>query len=210
MFEGRSIHTGFRQQEADAPLYRKILGSAFSTLPPRLQELHGSSAAREWTGFAEVRRGRGPAAVLVAALVGFPRSATQVPVTVTFSPEGEAERWVRNFGGKRFSSLQSAGTGRNEHLLVEKFGPATFALALIAESGRLTLIPRRWSFLGIPMPKFLLPAGSSFETEREGLFCFDVEISTPLIGRIVAYRGTLRCSGRANDPLESVGGAGRP
>jgi len=194
LFRGRSIYTGFRAPEVDAPLYRKILGSAFSTLPLRLRELHGSSAPREWTGFADVRRGRGPAAAILAALFGFPHTASKVPVTVTFSPEGDAERWVRNFNGKRFSSVQSVGTGRDEHLVVEQFGPARFALALVAESGRLALIPRRWSIFGIPMPNFLLPTGESCETEQGGQFCFDVEISMPLIGRIVAYRGTLRRS----------------
>lgn len=191
LFRGRSIYTGFRSLEIDAPLYRKILGSAFATLPLQLRELHGSTAAREWTGFAEVQRGRGPAAAILVALFGFPRAASKVPITVTFLPEGDAERWVRNCDGKRFSSVQSVGTGRDEHLVVERFGPARFALALVAESDRLALIPRQWSIFSIPMPKFLLPTGASFETEQDGQFCFDVEISMPLIGRIVAYRGTL-------------------
>lgn len=191
LFRGRTIFTGFRKDEAAGPLYRDILGSAFETLPPRLRELHGSSAPRQWTGFAEVRRGRGPFAALAAAIVGFPKAGARVPVTVTFSPEKGAERWARNFGGRCFSSIQSAGTGRSAHLLVERFGPASFALALVADEGRLILIPRRWSLLGLPMPRCLLPTGRSFETERDGRFCFDVEIALPLIGRIVAYRGSL-------------------
>ncbi|WP_287220668.1 DUF4166 domain-containing protein [Mesorhizobium sp.] len=125
------------------------------------------------------------------ALVGFPKAAPRVPVTVTFSPENGSEHWMRSFDGKCFSSIQSAGTGRDQHLLLERFGIASFALALVVDGDRLTLVPRRWSLLGIPMPGFLLPKGSSFETERDGQFCFDVEISMPLIGLIVAYRGTL-------------------
>lgn len=54
------------------------------------------------------------------------------------------------------------------------------------------LVPRQWSFLGLPMPRLLLPKGTSFETERDGDFAFDVEIALPLIGRIVAYRGILQ------------------
>ena len=129
---------------------------------------------------------------MVAALFGFPGEGVDVPVEVTFTPEGDGERWVRTFAGKHFSSLQSPGTGRDEHLLVERFGPARFALALVIEDDRLVLIPRRWSLFAIPMPKVLLPKGASFETEREGKFCFDVEIAMPLVGRIVAYRGTLQ------------------
>src|SRR3546814_17309263 len=57
LFERRSIHTGFRSEEPEAPPYRQILGPAFDTLPPRLKELHGRKAARRWQGHAEVRRG---------------------------------------------------------------------------------------------------------------------------------------------------------
>jgi len=191
LFAGREIYTGFRAREAEEPLYRAVLGSAFSRLPPRVQALHDSRAARRWSGFAEVRRGRSPVAALVAALVGFPKAAPSVPVTVSFSPEDGAERWVRTFDGTSFSSVQSLGSGKDQHLVVERFGAASFALALVVEGDRLTLVPRRWSLLGIPMPHFLLPTGLSFETERDGRFCFDVEISVPFVGLIVAYRGTL-------------------
>jgi hypothetical protein len=47
------------------------------------------------------------------------------------------------------------------------------------------------------MPRFLLPTGSSFETEEENRFCFDVDIPAPLVGLIVAYRGTLEPAGQA-------------
>ncbi|MEO9133074.1 MAG: DUF4166 domain-containing protein, partial [Sphingomonas sp.] len=94
--------------------------------------------------------------------------------------------------GKVFSSVQSYGTGKDQYLVVERFGIASFALALVVKDDRLFLIPRRWSVLGIPMPGFLLPTGSSFETEEQGQFRFDIEISAPFIGLIVAYRGVLR------------------
>jgi hypothetical protein len=76
--------------------------------------------------------------------------------------------------------------------LVERFGIAAFALALVIDGGRLFFVPRRWSILGMPMPGFLLPGGSSFEAEEAGLFHFNIEISLPLVGLIVAYKGTLR------------------
>lgn len=191
LFAGRSIHTGFRTEEARAPLYRQLLGPAFDTLPPRVQELHGSATERRWRGHAEVRRGTGLLARLAAAIIGFPEAAQHVPVTVAFTPEGGGERWTRNFGGKPFSSLQSRGTGKNDYLLVEQFGLAAFAMALVAESDRMKLVPRRWSVLGVPMPHFLMPTGSSFETDAEGKFRFDVEIAMPGVGLIVAYKGLL-------------------
>jgi hypothetical protein len=90
-----------------------------------------------------------------------------------------------------FSSHQSSGTGRNQYLLVERFGIVTVSLALVVEDQRLLLIPRRWSVLGIPMPGSLLPKGTSFESEENGRFTFDVTIAIPLVGLLVAYRGFL-------------------
>ena len=188
---GRRIYTGFRTNEPAAALYPGILGSAFDRLPAPLRALHGNAAGRQWAGSAAVRRGRNPVAVLIATLIGFPKTASSVPVSVTFAPHGDTERWTRRFGGRSFSSVQSTGRGRDAFLLVERFGVASFALALVVEGDRLTLVPRRWSLLGMPMPRFMLPSGASVECERNGRFCFDVEISAPVIGLIVAYRGTL-------------------
>lgn len=192
LFEGRSIHTGFRSEMPGASLYRQLLGSAFDALPSQVQALHDSSEGRRWQGVGEVRRGKGLLARIVGAVFGFPPAAAAVPVSVAFAPERGGERWTRDFAGRRFSSLQWRGQGRNEQLLVERFGIVDVALALVVEGDRLHLVTRRWSCLGIPLPKALLPCGSTFETEREGHFVFDVEIAAPLIGLIVAYRGTLR------------------
>lgn len=191
LFAGRTIQTGFRDEAADGPIYRSILGSAFEALPPKVQQLHDTALARRWSGTANVVRGRGLAARLVAAVVGFPRRGNDVPVTVALSPEHGGELWTRTFGGRSFSSLQTCGAGRNRHLVVERFGIAAFALALFVEGDRLYLLPRRWSLLGVPMPGFLLPRGSSFETESDGRFRFDVTIALPWVGLVVAYRGQL-------------------
>ncbi len=191
LFQARKIFTGFRENEVDAPLYRRILGSAYDRLPPRVQELHGSTTVRRWSGVAKVRRGRGPVVALVAAVFGFPNAASNVTVTVSFSPDGGAERWTLNFGGRLFSSVQSAGTGRNEYLLVERFGIASFALALVIEGNNLLYIPRRWSIWSIPMPRFLLPSGRTSESEKDRQLCFNVEIILPIIGLVLAYEGRL-------------------
>ncbi len=191
LFKSRAIFTGFRVDDPAFPLYHRLLGPAFASLPPRVRELHGSTAARRWTGQAVVRRGNGVMARVIGRIFGFPNTAPQVPVTVEFSPGDGAERWTRRFDGKSFSSVQFCGTGKNQYLLVERFGVAAFALALVIDGDRLFFVPRRWSMLGVPMPGCLLPAGSSFESEVQGQFCFNIDISLPLMGLIVAYKGTL-------------------
>jgi Domain of unknown function (DUF4166)/Saccharopine dehydrogenase NADP binding domain len=192
LFLGRSIFAGFRGNDQAYPLYKQLLGSAFETLPTKVKALHGATEARRWTGTADVRRGSGVLARIIALMIGFPSAASQVPVSVAFTPEENGERWTRQFARKTFSSFQQRGVGMNDYLLIERFGIVSVALALVVDENRLLLVPRRWAFFGIPLPKFLLPTGVSFETEKDNQFCFDVEISAPLVGLIVAYKGVLK------------------
>ena len=131
LFEGRSIVTGFRGGDTTTVMYRTLLGSAFGTLPRQLQALHGSAGERRWSGVARVRRGRNLAARVIAAAFKFPDEGDHVPVTVNFSPERGGERWTRTFGNSTFSSHQSIGTGRDQYLLVERFGIVAVSLALV-------------------------------------------------------------------------------
>jgi hypothetical protein len=192
LFAGRTIHAGFRESgRSHVPPYREVLGYAFDMLPRPIRDLHELSGTRHWAGKAEVRRGDGVLAKIVTFLFGFPVAGADVPLRVTLAAEEGGERWTRAFAGKSFSSFQRVGRGRKDHLLLERFGPIEVALALIVEDQRLVLVPRRWTLSGIPLPRFLLPRGRSFEAVRDGRFAFDVEISAPMIGLIVAYRGEL-------------------
>ena len=191
-FNARSIYTGFRSEiSQDQPIYRQALGPAFEDLPPKVKAIHDSTQTRRWAGTAKVERGTGVLARMIGKIIGFPDAADIVPVHVTMACENGGELWTRNFDGRTFSSFQEMGTKRNQHLVVESFGMISVALALLVEDDRLYLVPRRWAFLGMPLPKFMLPKGSSFETEHKGKFCFDVEISAPIVGLIVAYKGQL-------------------
>jgi hypothetical protein len=59
------------------------------------------------------------------------------------------------------------------------------------EDSRLKYVVRNWQFLGLPLPNVLAPKGDTYEFERDGQFCFHVEINHPLTGLIVKYMGTL-------------------
>jgi len=162
------------------------------TLPVKVQELHNVSGASQWSGLANVRRGNGVLVKIICAFFGFPQVAENVPVDVSIEPEGICERWVRNFDGKKFSSLLQRGVDRNEFLLVEKFGVLDFTIALVIEGNRLYFVPKGLSCCRISLPGFLIPTGRSFETEKNGKFCFNVEIILPLIGLVVSYEGNLK------------------
>jgi len=64
-------------------------------------------------------------------------------------------------------------------------------MALVAEGGRLSLIMRRWSAFGLPLPLWLCPRSNAYETVKDGRFHFHVEIGHPLFGLIIRYRGWL-------------------
>jgi hypothetical protein len=64
-------------------------------------------------------------------------------------------------------------------------------MALVTGEEKLSLVLRRWSIFGLPLPMRLCPRSTSFETGDNGRFRFHVEISHPLTGLIVRYRGWL-------------------
>jgi hypothetical protein len=153
--------------------------------------MHDWRGTVEARGTASVERGAGLLAKLVAKLVGFPAAAAETPVNVRFSVQDGVETWTRTFGSQQFTSTQFAGRGRAVHLLCERFGPFTFAMALVVANGRLSLVPRGWTVLGLPLPLWLCPRADAHESAADGLFRFDVEIRHPLTGLIVRYRGSL-------------------
>lgn len=60
------------------------------------------------------------------------------------------------------------------------------------KNGSMHLPVKRGWFLGIPLPRFLLPVSNSREYAYDGMFHFDVALSAPLGGGlIVRYRGKL-------------------
>ena len=194
LFAHRRISTGRRQSSpADdrAPLYRRLLGDAWSSLPAPLQAMHDLGTELAAEGRAEVERGNGWLARVVAFVVGFPRAGKDVPVKVSFRVEDGREHWQRNFAGRSFRSVQEQGRGRFERLLCERFGPLNVGMALVCEAGRMRLVVRRWSLFGIPMPLALAPRGNSYEFAEDGRFHFHVEIRHPFTGFIVGYRGWL-------------------
>jgi hypothetical protein len=192
LFARRRIATGvWDEPPPDAPLYRRLLGEAWDRLPEPVRALHDLQAPRTFRGRSRVERGRGPAAALASALFGFPASGDDVPVEVAFTPRAGAEVWRRSFAGRRMTSVQSAGRKRSERLLEERFGPFTFAMALVLDGDRLKLEVRRWRVLGVPLPRRLAPRGDAYEFSDAGRFAFHVEIRQPLVGLIVRYRGWL-------------------
>ena len=195
LFAGKAIYTGFRDDIGKGKaLYADLLGDAWKGLPAEIRALHDGATMAE--GRASVERGSGIVSRLAARAAGFPSDMADVAVRVRFVTEGQGETWARTFGTQSFSSRQFAGHGRSEQLLCECFGPLTFAMALVVDDNRLRLVLRRWDFLGLPLPMWLCPRSNAYETVEDGRFRFHVEISHPVAGLIVRYRGWLEPASR--------------
>jgi hypothetical protein len=194
LFASKNIDTGFRQDspvDAQAPLYQRLLGDAWDSLPQPLRAMHDLQTEFSAEGVAEVERGTSLLARLAAWVIGFPAQGRDIPLTVSFQVFDKREHWKRAFAGQAFASTQEEGTGRFERLLCERFGPCNFAMALVCEDGRMRLVLRHWTLLGIPLPLALAPRIDAHESAEDGCFHFHVAITHPLIGLIVRYRGWL-------------------
>ena len=126
-----------------------------------MHDVRGTAAAE---GRANVERGRSLLARLVSTILGFPRTGSDIPVHVQFEVAHGAEIWRRKFGSAFFSSRH---IGWSEYLLCERFGPLTFATALVVADSHLSLVLRRWSAFGLPLAMWLAPRSDSYESVEQ-------------------------------------------
>lgn len=177
--------------EAARPtLFQSALGDRWSRLPPEVRELHSVQDVESFSGIAEITRGRSLIARLAAWFFGFPKPGENVPLTVTKTRTKSGEIWERNFNGRSFRSYCTPANSRYRYR--ERFWLFNYEQDLPVENGCMHLPVRRGWFLGIPLPKVLLPRSDSREYSSEGVFHFDVALSAPLGGGlIVRYRGQL-------------------
>lgn len=193
VFAGRSIHMGTRELGSEPrSLFHDVLGESFGALPAAVRELHDGKRTTVWRGRAAVTGARSLTGRLVARTFGFPVRDEETEVRVEIEPTERGEVWTRTFGARQLRSELSRGEGRDAWLLRERFGAVSVSIALVLRDGKLWYVPRRWRLGPVPMPRALLPSGRSFESERDGVFAFDVTIAAPIVGHIAGYRGTLR------------------
>ena len=193
LFATLAIRGGVRDEvAAGEPVYRQVMADAYDAMPPAWRAVHDLREGQlTVAGRASVTRGRGLLARLAGAIVGFPEAGEDVPVSVAFSRVGGVEVWRRTFAGRAFTSRQEPGRGRSRHLVVERFGPLAIAMAPVVREDRMSLIIRRFTVFGLPLPLWLGPTTTAREAVVDGRFRFDVEIGHRWTGLIVRYRGWL-------------------
>jgi hypothetical protein len=188
--QGLAIRTS---ADGVGPVYENVCGrDACAVLPAPIRTLHENVSRARWSGRADIVGASNPLAFIAARIVGIPRAAQDVDVTVEFEVRDGVERWRRSFAGKPFVSLQHAGEGRDAGTVVERFGVLAFALHNTLDCEGLSQEIAAAYVLGIRLPRFLWPRVHARERiDGQGRFTFDVGIAVPLLGRLVFYKGWL-------------------
>lgn len=173
-------------------LFETILGASFNQLPTQLQALHTVSDQRIWGGEARITRGKSLRSKVAGWLAGFPEESETAPVQVTMYEGPRGEIWQRKFGVSGFRSNLSHITRNGGTVLIERFGLMRFEIGLNLKDGCLHYPVLRGTVFRLPLPKWLLPVSNTFEhVDHQGRACFNVNISLPLAGPVVHYKGWL-------------------
>ncbi|WP_371423633.1 DUF4166 domain-containing protein [Tardiphaga sp.] len=191
-FEHHGIMAEHRETVAPPPLIRRLLGASYDTLPAAIRDGHDVSGILVLEGQADATAPDTLIAAVFSRLFRFPRSGSNMPLRVEMRSEDDgSETWTRIYPDVTMrSNLRNADP--STQCLDEVFGPVAIRLKWQATDVGLTLSPIGARLLGIPLPSFLCPRSVARETvDNNGRFQFDVDISMPLIGRIVRYRGFL-------------------
>lgn len=178
-----------------APLYERVMGQAnWARLPAAVRDAHDVHDRRVFAGEARISAGSSVLAWIVARVMRFPPAVERTPVRVTMQRnEDGSETWTREFGRHRFRSTLSRRDSDPPGRIRERFGPMTFRMALPVDETGLQMPLERGQWLGIPLPRWLTPRSDTREfVDAEGRFRFDVDISLPMLGRVVRYEGWLR------------------
>lgn len=181
-----------RDESGWLTLYERALGAEVARLPPQVQDSHDVFDMRRFRGEARVTGGVGPLAWLIGRLMRFPPTIERTPVVVQMERCGASERWTRQFGRYRFESVLSAEAGDPPGQVRERFGGLVFRLKVPVDETGLQMPMLGATALGVPLPRWIVPVSQTREyVDAQGRFCFDVDISLPMVGRVVRYEGWL-------------------
>jgi predicted DCC family thiol-disulfide oxidoreductase YuxK len=172
--------------------FQVLLGDDFARLPAAVRRVHGLDRSLGTAGSADVSLAKGLLAGLICWLSGLPLPGQNIPVTVTFHPDGHLrEFWERHFGKRRYVSTLRIGDPRAPGLLVEHFGPFAFKYRLKAQA-----VSLNWSLVGcrlfgLRLPQWACPKIECVESGDGERFLFDIDVAFPTVGHVIRYGGWL-------------------
>ncbi|MET0815224.1 MAG: DUF4166 domain-containing protein [Pseudoxanthomonas sp.] len=170
----------------NAPLFQRLLGAGFETLPAVVRTLHATLGHRRYRGQVEVVRGGNPISRLFAWATRLP-PAGRGEVEVEIDASQGQERWTRHIGGRPMPSRLWEQDG----LLCEQLGLVRFGFRLSVEDGGIVWRVQRVDALGLGLPARWFGHVLARESELDGRYRFDVAAALPVVGLLVRYRGWL-------------------
>lgn len=189
IFDSLAIQSSFSNMRPAPPLFQHVLGEKYRTLPTALQDGHNVMSYKTMRGNVDIIRGKNPLAHLLANIIGFAKSQTSAPISITMDVKGDREVWTRTIGASTFTSTLSPGNRPCE--IYEQFGLVKFKMIFRIEDSKLHYDIISAKIFGVPLPAFLRPKSVTHEREEDDKFIFDVEIILPLFGRLISYKGWL-------------------
>lgn len=195
LFKGLAIQA-MLVEENPPSLFRRMLGGTLDAVPPAIRDLHELSHTTTASGIGTVEHGDNTVARLAAALRLLPAEGETMPVAVTFAIAPAGETWRRSFNGRiETSRLTLAGA----NCIIERFGPLTVDMHVVAHAEGIDYVAGRNRLFGIPLPRWLgLKATGRERCDAAGRFSYDVAIELPGGLRLITYRGWLTLPGLAH------------
>lgn len=188
-------------------VFMRALGEAADRLPPAVRAAHDPDPRTRLAGAVDIDGAETAVARLAARLFGFPPAAAGAPAQVTIERAGTGEIWTRTFGGSAFRSRVEAG--EEPGMLVERFGPLAFDLAITTDAEGFRLSVEGWRAFGLGLPLRLAPSTSARGFALpDGAYGFDVEIRLGRAGRLVRYRGRVTPASASDDVAEKATAGG--
>jgi len=177
-------------------LTKNWFGDHFSDLHPLLQKLHVDGGTL--SGDVKIQYGAGLAGLIgkrLANKMTLP-AAGDNQLTVDISHDEQGLHWSRCFNGQNqvkslFKPVGSIGEGH----WIETTGPLTMNLTVDVIDGGWHWRTLAVQFMGLPIPKWLLPQTKAYKTIQDDQYRFHVEFSYPIIGSLVRYSGLLKAEG---------------
>lgn len=163
------------------------MNEKFERLSPLLRKAH--TGHKQLKGHAVVTRGN-VLANLICKIFKFPPASDNVLLTVECKHTESQMLWRRNFGGLRMESSFS----KQGKYLVEHLGPLDLSFIAEEKHKQLHYDFVKTTIWGIPLPKILSPQVIAYEKDVDGVYCFNVEVSMFLVGKVIAYNGELEVS----------------
>jgi Domain of unknown function (DUF4166) len=169
------------------------LGDEFDKLHPLLQRLHQNGGVL--SGQVEVSFGQGIAGLLgrrLAIRLGVPTVPGPHRLQVVIRSEHGVLNWARTFNLETEFRSEFRPVGHYPSgYWIERSGMLTLSLGVEILAGAWHWVHRGTQLFGVPLPKGLLPVALASKSIENGFYRFSVEVSAPVLGKLVGYSGKL-------------------